>query len=132
MTPTRGLAPISPGDRPNIADRDQTCNRSSQDREDAARDRAGELIFQAMIHQTNSGLPPEATIAPFRRSVLVQQVLAYLRQVEKRRRTLDQFQSVFAAVVRPPVAVGLVEEVAEVAGAVVADDETLAADALER
>jgi hypothetical protein len=39
--PTRGLTSISPGDRPNIADRYQACNRSSQDREDHTRHGAG-------------------------------------------------------------------------------------------
>ena len=61
-----------------------------------ARDRAGELIFEALVRQTTLGLPPGPT-APLRRSVLIQQILAYLRQVEKRRRTLEQFVNVFTS-----------------------------------
>src|SRR5690606_30187462 len=55
-----------------------------------ARDRAGELIFQGLIRQAGLGIPA-GPIAPFRRSVLVQQTLAYLRQVNGNRRTWKQF-----------------------------------------
>src|SRR5690606_13698852 len=55
-----------------------------------ARDRAGELIFQGLIRQAGLGIPA-GPIAPLRRSVLVQQTLAYLRQVNGNRRTWKQF-----------------------------------------
>ena len=58
-----------------------------------ARDRAGELLFHSMIRQASLGLPA-GPLKPFRLSVLVQQVLAYLRQVESNCRTIDQFQRV--------------------------------------
>lgn len=59
-----------------------------------ARDRASELIFQALVSQASLGVP-KGPRAPFRRSVLIQQILAYLRQVDKRQRTQDQFRDVF-------------------------------------
>lgn len=67
-----------------------------------ARDRAGELMFQAMIRQSQAGLPA-GPAPPFRRSVLVQQVLAYLRQVGKHRRTLEQFEGAFLSCAVPPL-----------------------------
>lgn len=60
-----------------------------------ARDRASELLFEGLIHQAKRGMPP-GPVAPFRRSVLVQQVLAYLQQVSKHRRTRKQFEAVFS------------------------------------
>lgn len=59
-----------------------------------ARDRAGELIFNGLIRQAGLGIPAGPT-APFRRSVLVQQFLAYLRQVKRHQRTANQFIRVF-------------------------------------
>jgi ATP-dependent Lhr-like helicase len=54
-----------------------------------ARDRSDELIYEAMLKASRVTIP-EGPIAPFRRSVLFQQILAYLRQVDGSRRTLDQ------------------------------------------
>jgi ATP-dependent helicase Lhr and Lhr-like helicase len=75
-----------------------------------ARDRAGELTFEAMIRQAGIGLPPMPT-PPVRRSVLLQQVLAYLRQVDKNCRTLDQFANVLTSPEEPRVSRELVENV---------------------
>jgi hypothetical protein len=76
-----------------------------------ARDRSGELLFQAMIEQARAGLPPGVAVAPMRRAVLVQQTLAYLRQVDKRRRTLEQFESVFTWTAHPSVDRALIRNV---------------------
>jgi hypothetical protein len=54
-----------------------------------ARDRSDELIYEAMLKASRVSIP-EGPIAPFRRSVLFQQILAYLRQVDGNRRSLDQ------------------------------------------
>src|SRR5690606_8761602 len=43
-----------------------------------ARDRAGEITFKAMIRQATLVMPT-GPVAPFRRSVLFQQILAYLQ-----------------------------------------------------
>jgi hypothetical protein len=59
-------------------------------------------MFQALIRQASLGIPP-GPLAPFRRSVLVQQFLAYLRQVSKNRRVSDQFSRVFASTVSPSI-----------------------------
>jgi ATP-dependent helicase Lhr and Lhr-like helicase len=67
-----------------------------------ARDRAGELIFRGLIRQARLGIPA-GPIAPFRRSVLVQQTLAYLRQVHGNRRTLGQFTRVLSHPSAPAV-----------------------------
>jgi ATP-dependent helicase Lhr and Lhr-like helicase len=56
-----------------------------------ARDRADELVYAAMLQAARSPMP-EGPMAPFRRSVLLQQVLAYLRQVDGNRRTLVQLE----------------------------------------
>lgn len=76
-----------------------------------ARDRGGELLFQAMSAQARAGLPNGVAVAPMRRAVLVQQTLAYLRQVEKRRRTLEQCENVFLGTAHPPVDRALVRDV---------------------
>jgi ATP-dependent helicase Lhr and Lhr-like helicase len=76
-----------------------------------ARDRSGELLFQAMISQARAGLPHGVAVAPVRRAVLVQQTLAYLRQVDKRRRTLEQCENVFTGTAHPPVDRALVRDV---------------------
>jgi ATP-dependent Lhr-like helicase len=67
-----------------------------------ARNRAGEIVFNALIHQSRRGIPPGPMI-PLRRSVLVQQVLAYLRQAPKHRRTLRQLERVFTSETFPIV-----------------------------
>ena len=74
-----------------------------------ARDRAGELMFQALIRQASLGIPP-GPLAPFRRSVLVQQFLAYLRQVSKNRRVKGQFTKVFSSAVAPAISETCIEE----------------------
>lgn len=74
-----------------------------------ARDRAGELMFQALIRQASLGIP-HGPLYPFRRSVLVQQFLAYLRQVSRNRRTKDQFSRVFVSTVVPTISESCVEE----------------------
>jgi ATP-dependent Lhr-like helicase len=60
----------------------------------AYRDSATKIIFDALIAQATIGIPSGPRI-PFRRSVLIQQFLAYLQQVEKKRRTAKQFKSTF-------------------------------------
>ena len=60
----------------------------------AYRDSASKIIFEALIVQASIGIPSGPRI-PFRRSVLIQQVLAYLQQVEKNRRTAKQFKATF-------------------------------------
>lgn len=67
-----------------------------------ARDRAEELIFQAMIQAAQQPIP-DGPRPPFRRSVLIQQVLAYLRQVDKYRRTYDQLARALTHSVTPQV-----------------------------
>ena len=59
-----------------------------------SRDRAGELMFEALVQQGTLGMPLGPT-APMRRSVLFQQVLAYLKQAPKHRRVTAQFLKVF-------------------------------------
>jgi len=56
-----------------------------------ARNRADELVYEAMLKAARSPIP-EGPVAPFRRSVLVQQVLAYLNQVDGNRRTILQLE----------------------------------------
>lgn len=65
-----------------------------------ARDRAGELMFQALVGQATLGIPA-GPLHPFRRSVLVQQVLAYLKQVPKHHRVMDQFLRVLTSAIPP-------------------------------
>ena len=67
-----------------------------------ARDKAGEVMFKAMIRQATMEMPT-GPVAPFRRSVLFQQVLAYLQQAPKHRRVPEQFARVFASVHAPPI-----------------------------
>lgn len=55
-----------------------------------ARDKAGEVMFKAMIRQATLEMPT-GPVAPCRRSVLFQQVLAYLQQAPKHRRVFRQF-----------------------------------------
>jgi len=75
-----------------------------------ARDRAGELMFQALIRQASRGMPFGPS-TPFRCSVLVQQFLAYLRQVSKNRRVKDQFINLFASGFAPAITETCIEEV---------------------
>ena len=75
-----------------------------------ARDRAGDLMFQAMIRQASLGIPP-GPVLPFRRSVLVQQILAYLRQVPKNHRITDQFLKVFVSKSLPGIREECIKEV---------------------
>ncbi len=74
-----------------------------------ARDHASELIFESFIFQAKLGIP-DGPVAPLRRSVLVQQTLAYLRQVNTYRRTAAQFRRVFACLTSPPVTNAVIEE----------------------
>jgi ATP-dependent helicase Lhr and Lhr-like helicase len=74
-----------------------------------ARDRASELIFQALLRQSSRGIP-EHPVAPIRRSVLAQQILAYLKQVDKHRRTRHQFVRVFTTAFAPAVSETLVDQ----------------------
>ncbi len=56
-----------------------------------ARDRADEILFDAMIRQATLGLPV-GPLKPFRTSVLVQQALAYLKQVNGNCRSVAQLR----------------------------------------
>ncbi|HIO21030.1 MAG TPA: hypothetical protein EYN18_01350 [Nitrospirales bacterium] len=67
-----------------------------------ARNRSGELMFDALVRQAADGVPAEPTTA-FRRSVLLQQILAYLRQVPKNRRVVDQFVKVLSSTSQPQI-----------------------------
>ena len=67
-----------------------------------ARDRASELIFRALVNQARFGLPVGPTL-PFRRSVLVQQVLAYMRHGDKHTRSRMQLRSVLCSTETPQV-----------------------------
>lgn len=75
-----------------------------------ARDKASQLIFEALVKQAELGMPAGPT-PPFRRSVLLQQVLAYLNQVQKHRRTLDQFIQIFTSPIEPAIEPALIEEI---------------------
>lgn len=76
-----------------------------------ARNRAGELMFDALIRQAAIGVPAEP-IPPFRRSVLLQQILAYLRQVPKNRRVMDQLVNVLSSTSQPSIRDELIHSVA--------------------
>jgi len=75
-----------------------------------SRDRAGELMFQALVRQAALCMPP-GPIVPFRRSVLFQQVLAYLKQVPKNLRVVDQFVRVLVSASTPVVTEQHVQDV---------------------
>ena len=81
-----------------------------------ARDTEGELIFHAMIRQAVSGVPP-GPVAPFRRSVLFQQILAYLEQAPSKRRTLPQMERALAhpdvPVTSPATVQGILEDMVQ-------------------
>ena len=65
-----------------------------------ARDRASSLILEALVAQSAVGVPATPA-APIRRSILVQQALAYLRQVDKHSRTVEQCRNTLALSVLP-------------------------------
>ena len=67
-----------------------------------ASNRARQLIFEGMIEQAKFGIPRGPNI-PFRRSVLVQQTLAYLKQVKGNQRTTAQLQRTFTTEICPPI-----------------------------
>lgn len=67
-----------------------------------ARDRAEELIFESMIAAARQPLAAGPQV-PFRRTVLIQQVLAYLRQVGNHRRTLAQIKTALSQVASPGI-----------------------------
>lgn len=74
-----------------------------------ARNRSGEILFQSMVNQSRLGMPKGPT-TPLRRSVILQQLLAYLRQVDKHRRTMRQFQRAFVSDQAPVVSSELVDQ----------------------
>jgi hypothetical protein len=75
-----------------------------------ARDRASGLLFEALIRQAGLGLPV-GPLKPFRRSVLVQQVLAYLKQVDRNCRTVKQLIAVFGTPHLPAATEACVQDV---------------------
>lgn len=75
-----------------------------------ARDKAGEITFKAMVRQAASEMP-SGPLAPFRRSVLFQQILAYLQQVPKHRRVLEQFARVFASENAPQIGTDRIRDI---------------------
>lgn len=77
-----------------------------------ARDKASELIFEALVAQASIGVP-SIPAAPIRRSVVVQQSLAYLRQVDKHSRTVEQFRKTLALPAPPEFPAERVVEVLE-------------------
>ena len=75
-----------------------------------ARNEASELMFHAIIEQARRGIPEGPTV-PHRRSVLLQQILAYLRQVPGQRRTRDQVLRVLASTSEPVIEEAVVQAV---------------------
>ena len=63
---------------------------------------ARQLIFEGMVEQATLGIPVGPSI-PFRRSVLVQQTLAYLKQVDGNRRTSQQLRKALTNDRLPPI-----------------------------
>lgn len=59
-----------------------------------------ELIFRAFESGAKLGIP-QIPLSPLRRSVVFQQILAYLRQTDKRRRTESQLIGMFTSQARP-------------------------------
>jgi hypothetical protein len=74
-----------------------------------ARDKTGEIIFNAMIRQTALEMPT-GPLAPFRRSVLFQQILAYLQQAPKNRRVFEQFVRVFSSENAPQIGPDIIRD----------------------
>ncbi|HVC98417.1 MAG TPA: DEAD/DEAH box helicase [Pirellulales bacterium] len=75
-----------------------------------ARDRAGELMFNALVGQATRGMPGGPT-CPFRRSVLFQQVLAYLKQSPKNCRVTEQFARILGSDSAPTVSNRCIQDV---------------------
>lgn len=75
-----------------------------------AEDRVDEILFDGLIRQARIGLRAGPAI-PLRRSVLVQQVMAYLHQVDRHARTADQFHKVLCTDAPPTVSPLIVDEV---------------------
>jgi ATP-dependent Lhr-like helicase len=75
-----------------------------------ARDKAGEITFKAMVRQAALEMPT-GPVAPFRRSVLFQQILAYLQQVPKHRRVLEQFARVFSSENAPQIGTDRIRDI---------------------
>lgn len=75
-----------------------------------ARDQNGRLIFEALIRQASLGLPVTPA-APVRRSVIIQQTLAYLRQVDKHARTMEQLKRTLSMNAQPSCPAERVSEV---------------------
>lgn len=75
-----------------------------------ARDLAGKLMFDALILQASRGIPAGPSM-PYRRSVLVQQILAYLRQADHHQRTRDQFVAALSSGCLPTIAPEMVDQV---------------------
>lgn len=75
-----------------------------------ARDNAGDVMFRAMIRQSGMQIPT-GPVAPFRRSVLFQQILAYLQQAPSHRRVFKQFERVFASSNEPRITTEFLETV---------------------
>lgn len=69
-----------------------------------------ETIFRAFELGAKQGIPQVPT-APIRRSVLFQQILAYLRQTDKQRRTEAQFCKMFRTEFEPQLAVETIEAI---------------------
>lgn len=61
-----------------------------------ARDEVSLLMFEAIVSRARKGVPAVCE-PPLRRTVLVQQVLAYIKQAPRHRRTLQQIQNAFGA-----------------------------------
>ncbi len=77
-----------------------------------ARTEADRLIFEALIQQARLGMP-SVPYPPLRRSVILQQVLAYLKQVAGNRRTAEQFANAFGVANDPRLAALLTETLAD-------------------
>lgn len=69
-----------------------------------------ETIFRAFELGAKEGIPQVPT-APIRRSVLFQQILAYLRQTDKQRRTEAQFCRMFCTEFEPQVSSEIIESI---------------------
>ncbi|MEZ6081258.1 MAG: DEAD/DEAH box helicase [Pirellulaceae bacterium] len=74
-------------------------------------DPISELVFRAYELGAKHGLP-QTPLPPLRRSVLLQQMLAYLEQTDRRRRTENQLLEVFCDPGRPAIRPEVVRAVA--------------------
>ena len=77
-----------------------------------ARNETDRILFEALIRQARVGMPAVAQ-PPLRRSVILQQVLAYLRQVPGNRRTSDQFANALGYAAKPSLAQLVAETIAD-------------------